>query len=56
MGKLMPYLIAVVATYAAVQSWRSAHSGRRIGVMGTGTGHCSSCQSNPQTAQSCCGS
>jgi hypothetical protein len=55
MNKLMPYLIAVVATYAAIQSWKRAHNGQRLGVMGTGHVPCTSCQTNPQAAQSCCG-
>ena len=56
MNRLMPYLIAVVATYAAIQSWRRAHSGAPPAgfpqVMGAPGESCPSCATNPAA---CCG-
>ena len=54
MDKFMPYLIAIVATYAAVQSWKRAHGIAAPGIMGNGQ-PCGACQSNPHAHAGCCG-
>ena len=55
MDKLMPYLIAVVATWAAVQSWKKAHAGEAPKIGGPLHAPCGSCATNPHGSTGCCG-
>jgi hypothetical protein len=51
--RVMTYLIAIVASYAAVQAWRRAAGTSSAAILGNAP--CSNCVENPQEAKGCCG-
>ena len=53
MNKTMMYLIAIVASYAAVQAWKRVAMPKAPGVLGNAP--CAECVANPEETKGCCG-